>query len=1240
MVANGGEKKGGERTAGNGNRSEEGEEDGRNDPERNDSGEVEQAGGLDAASGEDEGGGGEDGGEEYADGKEADGEEAEYENADGKLDGDGGKEDEEGEEDGKEDDDEDGDGEEDAEDDEEEEEEDGEEDEEEEDEEECDDQSPVEEVALTVATFDDPSLPCLTWRVVIIGSIVCALLAFINQYFWFRWAVLLLQVRAASGGRCFRWGLLQVGAASGAGCFRTQSIIINPIAAIILSLYMGRLLARIERRFNPDALPFSVKEHVLIGIFANCGSAFGNGNAYAIDIVTIMKQFYDVVSASCPTAPTPSCPHALLPPRPPAPTPPLPHTSITTHPHHLAFFPAFLLVTTTQVLGYGWAGMFRRYLVEPHVELAHMWWPPDLVYVSHYSCPLSPLLPTLPSAPCFPPSPLSPASHPPLSPLLPTLPSPPCFPPSPLPPASHPPLFPLLTHHRHDCSSGAGTHVVAHRPCLCLTLPPAASFIPRNALHEVPSPPGLLPLLSIEIYSEAREPLPPLDISRDPSPESLQTLHESDTPARGMLTRAHFFFLITALSFCWYHRARLPHPHRLLPLLGLLGLARLHHRAAARLSLVPLLSPLLTPVSALPASGFSSLILCLPITPSPPSVSPPPYSPGPRGMGLGAAVTLDWATMAAFLSSRLAAHFTSHFLRVFSPTTSPHPFHPALPGLLIAMGLRGMGLRGMGLRGMGLGAITLDWATMSAFLASPLAAPWFAILNVGIGFALFVYVLIPICYWGNVFAATRFPFLSSGTYQWSGDRYPVQAIITPDFRLNETMYTEQNLAPYISVFFALCYGLGFAALTATVVHVALWYGPEIYQRTMSAGALVLAPAAPHAARQDLESSCQPSQPVRFSPLSFQSLSATEVKPDVHTRLMQRYPKVPWWWFLLLLLANIAVCIAFLELNAYFQLPWWGLLLSAALSLFFTLPIGIVTRHNQSAAGAQYNHGDDLGIPPQAMFVVQVFATILAGLVNLGTSWWLYDTVENGLICKNGLMCKVGGIGMGRNGLMCKVGRIGMGRNGLMCKVGRIGMGRNGFMWKVGRIGMGRNGLMWKVGGIGMGRNGLMCKVGRIGMGRNGLMCKVGRIGMGRNGLMCKVGRIGMGRNGLMCKINDENFPENSPWTCPTANVFYSASIIWGLIGPERMFGPTAFYNNLNWWFLGGALAPIPFWAAHKMWPRQVWLTKVHIPVMLTGVGMMPPASPINYLGWLTMGFIFNKLIFTYRKFPSPGGVLV
>jgi hypothetical protein len=35
-----------------------------------------------------------------------------------------------------------------------------------------------------------------------------------------------------------------------------------------------------------------MKEHVLISIFANAGSAFGSGSAYAVGIVTIIKAFY------------------------------------------------------------------------------------------------------------------------------------------------------------------------------------------------------------------------------------------------------------------------------------------------------------------------------------------------------------------------------------------------------------------------------------------------------------------------------------------------------------------------------------------------------------------------------------------------------------------------------------------------------------------------------------------------------------------------------------------------------------------------------------------------------------------------------------------------------------------------------------------------------------------------------------------------------------------------------------
>ena len=41
---------------------------------------------------------------------------------------------------------------------------------------------------------------------------------------------------------------------------------------------------------------------------------------------------------------------------------------------------------------------------------------------------------------------------------------------------------------------------------------------------------------------------------------------------------------------------------------------------------------------------------------------------------------------------------------------------------------------GSGLEGLGIGAIGLDWSTISSYLGSPLASPWFATTNVAAGF--------------------------------------------------------------------------------------------------------------------------------------------------------------------------------------------------------------------------------------------------------------------------------------------------------------------------------------------------------------------------------------------------------------------------------------------------------------------------------------------------------------------------
>lgn len=124
--------------------------------------------------------------------------------------------------------------------------------------------SPVEQVALTVPTTDDPTLPVLTFRMWFLGTLSCALLSFLNQFFW----------------------------------YRTEPLSITAISAQIAVVPLGRLMAakitdrvflrgtRWEFTLNPG--PFNVKEHVLITIFANSGA----GTVYAIHVVTVVKIFY------------------------------------------------------------------------------------------------------------------------------------------------------------------------------------------------------------------------------------------------------------------------------------------------------------------------------------------------------------------------------------------------------------------------------------------------------------------------------------------------------------------------------------------------------------------------------------------------------------------------------------------------------------------------------------------------------------------------------------------------------------------------------------------------------------------------------------------------------------------------------------------------------------------------------------------------------------------------------------
>ncbi|KAL5537728.1 hypothetical protein UlMin_043928 [Ulmus minor] len=655
-----------------------------------------------------------------------------------------------------------------------------------------DDISPIEQVRLTVTNTDDPTLPVWTFRMWFLGLFSCALLSFLNQFF----------------------------------AYRTEPLVITQITVQVATLPIGHFMARTlpttrfkipgfgKRLFSVNPGPFNIKEHVLITIFANAGSAFGYGSAYAVGIVNIIKAFYR---------------------------------------RNISFLASWLLIITTQVLGYGWAGLLRKYVVEP----AHMWWPSTLVQVS---------------------------------------------------------LF--------------------------------------------------------------------------------RALHERDEQR---MTRAKFFLIALICSFSWY---------------------------------------------AFPGYLFSTL------------------------------TNISWVCW------------------VFSKSVTAQQI-------------------GSGMRGLGLGSITLDWSAVASFLFSPLICPFFAIMNIFAGYALIIYIAIPVAYWGlDLYGASKFPIFSSHLFTAKGQIYNITAIVNDKFELDIPSYQEQGRI-HLSMFFALTYGFGFATIASTLTHVAFFYGREIYQRY--------------------------------------SASYTG-KEDIHTKLMRRYKDIPSWWFYLMLALTLAVSLVLCTvLKDQVQMPWWGLLFASAMAFTFTLPISIITATTNQTPGLNiiteyvmgiilpgrpianvcfktygymsmaqavsflndFKLGHYMKIPPRSMFLVQFIGTVLAGTINLAVAWWLLTSIEN--ICQ------------------------------------------------------------------------------------------------------------------------DELLPPDSPWTCPGDRVFFDASVIWGLVGPKRIFGSDGNYAAMNWFFFGGAIGPIIVWLLHKAFPKQSWIPLINLPVLLGATGMMPPATPLNYNAWVLVGTIFNFFVFRYRK---------
>ncbi|KAK8134922.1 hypothetical protein PG984_006934 [Apiospora sp. TS-2023a] len=97
------------------------------------------------------------------------------------------------------------------------------------------------------------------------------------------------------------------------------------------------------------------------------------------------------------------------------------------------------------------------------------------------------------------------------------------------------------------------------------------------------------------------------------------------------------------------------------------------------------------------------------------------------------------------------------------------------------------------------------------------------------------------------------------------------------------------------------------------------------------------------------------------------------------------------------------------------------------------------------------------------------------------------------------------------------------------------------------------------------------------------------------------------------------------FTCPGINTFFAASIVWGTVGPNRMFGKDGLYPLLLLGFPIGLIIPIILYYIQKK-TRKAWLRQIHPIAMFYGaltwspynISYIWPSVPIAWFSWVFM----------------------
>lgn len=224
-----------------------------------------------------------------------------------------------------------------------------------------------------------------------------------------------------------------------------------------------------------------------------------------------------------------------------------------------------------------------------------------------------------------------------------------------------------------------------------------------------------------------------------------------------------------------------------------------------------------------------------------------------------------------------------------------------------------------GNEGLGFLSICFDWLYISAL--NPFTVPLKALISALFGYILCIAVFIAVFY-GNVWKARNFPFLSQVLFYENATLYDQSLIMGANYQVDPQLVAEQGLPYYAStwVIYLIATNL---ALAATVTHLLIWNHNDL-----RAAWTWLSPASfQHTWNENHW---------RFWKYDGHHGGVDDNDDlDPHYAQMLKYPDAPNSWYGLTAVLSLIVAFVIIY-KCDSTLPWWGLVIALLLATVFIL----------------------------------------------------------------------------------------------------------------------------------------------------------------------------------------------------------------------------------------------------------------------------------------------------------------